>query len=280
MTDGIQCAPQTVAEHSIVDCAQAAGLPPDRLALDKASRLWRDYAGPVLWAWIAIVSLGAVDLIWADRAGLVFIGWVNSAVPVVFLAESASPTATAGAAAGWPTWATTRRCGWRSPSTGAVLTYLAATLKMPLRDTELRALDAALGFDWFAWSRFVAAHRLLRLVLTGAYLTLLPQIIGSIVYFAHTGQRRGMRNFVDLDGVAADNRDHFGRVSRARSALARRRTARSLGCLSRTRRRGVDLCAQRSARHRYDAVVPYRACDPLRLRAPPAVAVIWRGRGS
>ena len=71
---------------------------------------------------------------------------------------------------------------------GAIFTYLAATPAMPLRDAEFVAIEAAMGFHWLAWSGFIWAHRAIQLPLFIAYAAFLPQIVGSILYFAHTKQ--------------------------------------------------------------------------------------------
>ncbi len=146
----------------------------------------------LLWGWALILLLGAIDWYWADRKGWAFYGWLDPVTALTFLLSIGLFYGLSGrdhrlADAGhygalWIAFSVV----------GSVFTYLTATLGMPLRDAELSRLDAAFGFDWFAWSTFVAAHRPLRFVLEIAYGTFLPQIIGSILYFAHT--RRGDRN--------------------------------------------------------------------------------------
>jgi hypothetical protein len=65
-------------------------------------------------------------------------------------------------------------------------------MRMPLHDVQFAQIDAMLGFHWAPWFRFLAAHHLLKLLLAVAYETMLPLIIGSILFFAHT--RRADRN--------------------------------------------------------------------------------------
>jgi hypothetical protein len=146
----------------------------------------------LLWAWALILLLGAIDWYWAGRNGWVFVGWPRMIVSVTLLlgiglyygfSERNSELADAGHyAAAWIAFALA----------GAVFTYLTATLRMPLRDADLMRLDAIFGFDWFVWSRWVAAHHLLRNVLEAAYNTFLLQIVGSVLYLAHV--RRNERN--------------------------------------------------------------------------------------
>ena len=70
---------------------------------------------------------------------------------------------------------------------GAIFTYLTATLRLPLRDAELQAVDAWLGFNWLDWFRFVGAHPVFKVVLAMAYSSLMLQIVGSVLYFSYRG---------------------------------------------------------------------------------------------
>ena len=81
---------------------------------------------------------------------------------------------------------------------GSIFTYVVATMEMPLRDAQLSTIDAALGFHWTPWFYFIAHHRYLNLPLKVAYESMLPQIIGSILYFAHTGQTARNREFLTI----------------------------------------------------------------------------------
>lgn len=82
---------------------------------------------------------------------------------------------------------------------GAILTYLAAKHGAAWCDRVLAAFDQRLGFDWPAWLEFIGRHRPLKLVLALAYSSLMPQILGSICYFAYRGQDQ--RNNELLSGV-------------------------------------------------------------------------------
>jgi len=137
---------------------------------------------------VLTLALGGLDWIWADRVGLAFVGWTRVACILIFLLAVGLLYGFSGRdrrlsdagnyAALWVAFS----------AAGAIFTYLAATLAMPLRDTEFVAIDAAMGFHWLAWSGFIDAHRAIQLPLFIAYFTFLPQIVGSILYFAHTGQ--------------------------------------------------------------------------------------------
>ena len=68
---------------------------------------------------------------------------------------------------------------------GAILTYIFATLNLPLLDAQFTRLDQALGFNWLAFYDFVQQHPLLRAVLTLAYFSGLLQVFFSIIYLSH-----------------------------------------------------------------------------------------------
>jgi hypothetical protein len=142
----------------------------------------------LLSGWALILLLGGLDWIWADRALLAFDGWTRVACVLIFLLA-------VGVVYGYR--GRNRRLGeagnyaalWVAFSAaGAISTYLAATFAMPLRDADFIAIDASMGFHWLEWYRFIATHRAIELPLFIAYFSFLPQIIGSILYFAHTGQ--------------------------------------------------------------------------------------------
>lgn len=140
----------------------------------------------------AIAALGLFDAVWAHHAGLSFGHWIQSAALVAFLvalgffygsirrSQPLSDMALYGAL--WVVFT----------FSAAILTYLMATLKFPLCDAELAAIDATLGFSWSAWSGFVKAHPLLKLLFVVAYAILLAECLASIIYFAHAN--RGDRN--------------------------------------------------------------------------------------
>jgi hypothetical protein len=142
----------------------------------------------LMLAWAAILTLGVIDWIWFTRKGWIFDGWTNVAITLAILLAIGlfygltgrnQRLADAGHyAALWIAFSVA----------GSILTYLTATWTMPLCDPSLARFDSLLGFDWFAWHRFVASHRVLEDVLEAAYESFLPQIILSILYLAHTSR--------------------------------------------------------------------------------------------
>jgi len=176
------------------DCHSCGGLAGSAIEVSAGHGGWGapietgENRGNLRWPWALTLGLGGLDSIWADRAGLAFVGWLRPACVLIFLllvgflygySGRNRRLSDAGNYAGlWVAFS----------ASGAVFTYLCATLAMPLRDTEFIAIDAVMGFHWLTWARFVGAHRGLEVPLFIAYSTFLPQIVGSILYFAHTEQ--------------------------------------------------------------------------------------------
>ena len=142
--------------------------------------------GFVAMAWAIVLGLLAVDLTWAAIAGLRFTGWtgvfftiaVLGAIPLYYRdSENGAQLADLGNyAALWIAFS----------AVGAIFTYVVATMRMPLCDAYLASIDAALGFHWTPIYRFISHRPLIRWPVGLVYMTMLPQIIGSIVFFAHT----------------------------------------------------------------------------------------------
>ena len=133
---------------------------------------------PILPApWLALLLLAVADALWARQAGLAVTGCLPAACTALGLmaagarlrqSERWSRVGVMTDAAG--TWIA-------FTAAGCVLTYLAARCALPLRDDALESLDHAVGFDWLAWSDWVAAHPAVQTVLRLAYASLLPQIV-------------------------------------------------------------------------------------------------------
>jgi len=191
---------QAAAEREVEDWrAQSAAEAP---AQAPAFFLIRPFVGkrttfvPLAWTVVAILLM--VDLSWANLAGITFVGWSSVVYTVSFLAAIGFYYDYSGRnprladvgnyAALWVAFS----------AAGAVFTYVVATLRMPLQDAHLAAIDAALDFHWTPWFRFLAAHRFLKLPLVIAYETMLPQIIGSILFFAHTHRTDRNRELLSI----------------------------------------------------------------------------------
>jgi hypothetical protein len=75
---------------------------------------------------------------------------------------------------------------------GCILTYAVARVDLPLRDAEFARYDALLCFNWYRWASFVDSHKKIEFLLAIAYCSILPQTIGSVIYFCRI--RRPDRN--------------------------------------------------------------------------------------
>ena len=136
----------------------------------------------------AIAVLAICDWLWATHAGLSFGHWTLSAVLVALLfavgffydsIRRSKPLADMGLYGGlWVVFT----------FAAAILTYLMATLGFALRDAELAQMDSALGFSWPAWFGLVNAHLWLKRLFVVAYASLLPELVATIIYFAHVGR--------------------------------------------------------------------------------------------
>jgi len=75
---------------------------------------------------------------------------------------------------------------------GTILAYAAAARGGPSYDPAFAAIDADLGFHWTGWFRFLQHEPLLWTILLIAYISLMPQMMASILYFCWC--RRDGRN--------------------------------------------------------------------------------------
>ena len=75
---------------------------------------------------------------------------------------------------------------------GVRLSYLAATVDLPLRDGLFRQMDLALGFDWIAWDAFAWSNPIVMTVLKWVYWSFGVQPI--VIIFMLALIRPGARN--------------------------------------------------------------------------------------
>lgn len=131
-----------------------------------------------------ILLIGVLDAVLLIRSGLAFTGWQLSAGIAFGLFATAFIYARIRVV---PALAelTSYAALWVSFSVlGAINTYLAASLARPLQDTLLATGDAALRFDWAAWTAMVRAHPAWNLALRAAYSSLMLQIFASLALFS------------------------------------------------------------------------------------------------
>ncbi len=141
----------------------------------------------VQWAWLVIGCLAAIDAIWAWRAGFRFEGFRQLLPPLAgFLAL--------GIVCGYSVrirWL--RDLGhyaalWLAFAVVVnVASYLAATMRLPLCDGQLSALDQLIGFQWLPWFSFLRGSHVANLVLPSIYSSIILQAFASVVFFALIG---------------------------------------------------------------------------------------------
>lgn len=85
----------------------------------------------------------------------------------------------------------------------APLTYLAASTALPLQDTRLAALDAALGLDWRAALAIFNSQPWLAALLSWSYHTTIAQIGLMIGLLAYLGKDKELWSFIALYAITA-----------------------------------------------------------------------------
>ena len=78
-------------------------------------------------------------------------------------------------------------------SLGAGLSYMVAAHGGAYWDQEFRKWDAALGFDWLAYLKWVNAHPTIGKIYHFAYVTLIPQMVLLILALGFTGRIYALR---------------------------------------------------------------------------------------
>jgi membrane-associated phospholipid phosphatase len=79
---------------------------------------------------------------------------------------------------------------------GAPVSYIAASLDLPLRDAWFDAVDHALGLDWSALLGWMDAHATLHPLFRLIYFSLMPQTVVVVLALALAGRLAWMRVFV------------------------------------------------------------------------------------
>ena len=155
-------------------------------------KMSRNAGDTAIWTlrrgWLLVFVVGAIDLVWAHTAGLTFNGWGSVGLTLTFLGAVAAIYGYTGRSARLGEVGNYAALWVAFSAVGTILTYLAATLNFPLRDSELSAIDSALGFHWLSLYNFATAHWISKVVFSLAYNAMLPQIVFSIMYLAHTEQ--------------------------------------------------------------------------------------------
>jgi hypothetical protein len=151
---------------------------------------------PLVWAMISLLL--AVDFVWASQVGLTIgieigVSWIGAslALSAAYRRRIRGIANMAEASALWAAFTATL----------CVLSYLAASCAFPLQDVIMERLDRAIGFDWPAWHNAVVNRPILGFLLFGAYSSLLPQALLSIIYFPATGRSARFGELLLLAGA-------------------------------------------------------------------------------
>lgn len=154
------------------------------------------------WGFRVILGLFVVDWLWSTQQGLVFLGWTLPLVTlsvlgaIAFIYTRLRPVPALAEIA--------KYCSlWICTFLGAgILSYLSASLARPLADDIFAGFDAAFGFHWPSWARFVLDRPVFYIILQIAYGSLGLQVIVSIFIFAAC-RARGRNEELLLSGTVA-----------------------------------------------------------------------------
>ena len=138
-----------------------------------------------LIVWIGVAGIAGADLAMAAEHGWALVNWWRLALPCAILATIALGYSISGRSPRIVALATCLLLWSVFAVSSAVLAYFAALRAGPLYDNTFAAADAALGFDWPAWSGFVDGSGAFRLMLALAYGSFMPQLVLTAVYFCY-----------------------------------------------------------------------------------------------
>jgi hypothetical protein len=153
-------------------------------------------------AWLTVALVAAIDCIWAARIGFRFEGLPQAALLVAILLAI-------GLFYGY------RQRNQRFRDLGHfmalwlvfpialnIYSYLAATLRLPLCDAQLKALDEALGFQWLRWVMLLRSHRIVSAFLFLSYDSIFVQGFASVAFFALTKNTQRNRELLWITMLA------------------------------------------------------------------------------
>ena len=79
---------------------------------------------------------------------------------------------------------------------GAPLSYVGASIGLPLHDHWFEAADRAMGFDWSGLLAWMDAHAAVHPLFRDVYMSLMPQTVVAILALAWAGRLATLRTFV------------------------------------------------------------------------------------
>lgn len=138
---------------------------------------------------LALIFLGTVDVGLSCLAGYRFTGFSASLIATALMAAISYAYGRTGRSKVISEMAYYAALWIAYTAIGVIFTYLMASLRLPLLDDSFAKFDAAIGFKWLSWHRFLAEYQFVNLVLGIAYRSLILQIAVSVIYFSHIRQR-------------------------------------------------------------------------------------------
>jgi hypothetical protein len=154
------------------------------------------------WAWLTLALIGAIDWIWAVRAGFTFEGLPQAIVLVGVLVAIGLFYGYSGRNSRFRDLGHYLALWLAFPVALNIYSYLAATMRFPLCDTQLQALDVSLGFHWLQWVTLIQAHPTAKTFLFLGYNSIFLQGFGSVAFFALTGKTQRNRELLWITMLA------------------------------------------------------------------------------
>jgi len=156
----------------------------------------------VPYVWVAVGALYLTDAIWCWRIGLTLSDYsgfltiicVLLAVTALLRGKQRDPRL-AVASEVWALW-------MMFANSANLLTYLAATPALPLRDEFFAGLDIDLGFQWMALFNLVQAHPGINRLLSICYDSLIPEILVLSIFLSFARLDRRLREFFWIAYIA------------------------------------------------------------------------------
>lgn len=149
-------------------------------------------------AWMAILSLVAVDLLWLPFTKLT-VAPFSLLLPLAAGAGFGALSHYYRTRRGELNLAAVLDCVGQIvafSAAGALFSYLVVSLGMPMQDALLYRLDLALGLDWAGWLGWMNRHAWLAPGLTFAYGSFMPQVIALIIVLSFTGRGLAARTMI------------------------------------------------------------------------------------
>ena len=138
---------------------------------------------------LALVFLVILEVGWCFLSGYKFAGFSLALSAVVMMGAISFVYARTGRSRAFAQMAYFAALWIAFTVLGSIFTYLMASLRFPLLDDYFVKSDAAIGFNWLRWYRFLAEYQFVNFILGIAYGSPVLQLVVSIFYFSHTGQR-------------------------------------------------------------------------------------------